>query len=166
MLPWIAVGVGTLIIASIFSDEKSKNSSARRRYHDTVSSSTTKIKKSYHNSARKDKLDKLHKTKFAKVEISQNIYNQLKKDRKSLKKLNFQIRDINKKLKILFSEKKIACNKYIKREINKEITINLNAKEQLILTRDMLQKNCSNLKNKLDETNKEVQSIKKEISLT
>ena len=164
MLPWIAGAIVLSVGTYLLNDEKSSNSSSRRRYKREHDNSVKRIDSGYKNTQKKDKLDKLFKVKRAKQEIADSIYFELKSDRESLANINLQLKESKAMLSTLFEKKHSTSDRYEKRDIQANINIIMDTRRELFKVKDGLALGISGLKSGLQGANMQTKAIQDEIN--
>ena len=165
MLPLIgAVAVVVGVGAYLLDDASSSNARARRDYEDACDEADEWLEEKAQKAQRKDALDKLFKIKRAKQEVADAIYAELKQSQKDFKEINKSIKKSKELLSELFTQKKLSDSRAKRRALQEEINLVVASRRELFSTKDMLQQNIKELKERLRVANRETRMVQDEIN--
>ncbi len=163
MLPYIALAVVGLG-AYLLDDASSSNARARREYDDACDEAEEWLEHKAKHARKKDALDKLFKVKRAKQKVGNTIYSELKETQQAFQDINNTIKKSKKTLSKLFTKKNLSDSKAKKRELQKEINLVITSRKKLFSTKDILQQNIKELKERLKVANGETRMVQKQIN--
>ena len=165
MLPLIgAVAVVVGVGAYLLDDASSSNARARRDYEDACDEAEEWLEEKAQKAQRKDALDKLFKIKRAKQKVADAIYGELKQSQKDFKEINKSIKKSKELLSELFTQKRLSDSRAKKRALQEEINLVVASRKKLFSTKDMLQQNIKELKERLRVANRETRMVQDEIN--
>ena len=165
MLPLIgAVAVVVGVSAYLLDDASSSNARARRDYDDAYDEAEERLEHQAKHARKKDALDKLFKIKRAKQKVTDAIYGELKQSQKDFKEINKSIMESKKLLSELFTQKKLSDSRAKKRALQEEINLVVASRRELFSTKDMLQQDIKELKERLRVANRETRMVQDEIN--
>jgi len=165
MLPLIgAVAVVVGVGAYLLDDASSSNARARRDYDDAYDEAEEWIEHQAKHARKKDALDKLFKVKRAKQRVGDAIYGELKESQQAFKDVNKSIVESKKLLSKLFTQKKLSDSRAKKRALQEDINLVVASRRELFSTKDMLQQNIKELKERLRVANRETRMVQDEIN--
>ena len=156
----VVVGVG----AYLLDDARSSNARARRDYEDSCDEAEEWLEEKVQKAQREDALDKLFKIKRAKQKVADAIYSELKQSQQEFKKIKKSIKKSKKLLSELFTQKKLSNSRAKKRALQEEINLLIASRKELFSTKDMLQQNIKELKERLRVANRETRMVQDEIN--
>ena len=163
MLPYIALAVVGLG-AYLLDDASSSNKRARREYDDACDEAKEWLEHKAKHARKKDALDKLFKVKRAKQKVGNAIYSELKETQQAFQDINNTIKKSKKTLSKLFTKKNLSDSKAKKRELQKEINLVITSRKKLFSTKDILQQNIKELKERLKVANGETRMVQEQIN--
>ena len=162
MFPILIIGA-VVVGAYLLDDASSSNKRARRDYDDTYDKVQKLLEQKARYAQKKDDLDKLFKMKRAKQKVADAIYAELKNTQRAFKDVNNSIKESKKLLSKLFTKKKLSDSRAKKRALQEEINIVLSSRKELFSTKDMLQQNIKELKERLKVANRDTRMVHEEI---